>query len=351
MCASIREFRKGVDLRAMNYEYTSAPEPRLGLQISDDICWYCMPLPFALDHVNCWLLGDPGEQTLIDTGVDNAATRKHWQEIFATSDRWPKEVLVTHFHPDHVGLAGWFAKHGCAAFTGSEVEIEVASMLWLSQDDTYAEVYRDWYTAHGLPEPAISTVMRNGNTYRGKVHQFPPSSQWSYLAEGQKTVIAGREYRVMIGRGHSPDMVLLYRADDHVLIAADQVLPAISPNISVMPRLKDQNPLNSFLNTLSQLEALPEDTLVLPSHGLPFRGLRPRLAALREHHKQRLQQVLDACAAARTAYELFPVLFKRKLDAQQLSFALGESLSHLHFLEHQGQLQRVESDGIIRFSS
>ena len=348
---AVQHISKVVDCGRMEFEYAKAPPPGHGLQVCEGIHWYCMPLPFALDHVNCWLLGDPDESLLLDTGVDNQATREHWQAAFTATGKWPAEMLVTHFHPDHVGLAGWFAQYGCDAFIGSEIEIDIARLLWRADDKAYAEVYSQWYSAHALPTNAISTVVANGNTYRRKVHQLPLAEHWTYLTEGQNITIAGHEYEVMTGRGHAPDMIMLYRSADHVLIAADQVLPAISPNVSVMPRLKDDNPLDSFLSTLARLQALPDDTLVLPSHGLPFRGLKPRLAALREHHDKRLTQVLDACVSPLSAYELFPILYKRALDAQQLSFALGESLAHLHYLEKQGHLERLELNGVTRFQA
>jgi len=166
------------------------------------------------------------------------------------------------------------------------------------------------------------------------------------LEEGELVVLGGHEYKVMIGRGHAPHMIMLYRASDHVLIAADQVLPSITPNVSVMPREGDSNPLKSFLDSLLRLRELPEDTLVLPSHGDPFRGLWVKLDALAAHHEERLEEVLNACRTLQSAFDLFGVLFRRELDAQQTSFALGESLAHLHFLESKGQLRREVRDGV-----
>ncbi|MFK8079677.1 MAG: MBL fold metallo-hydrolase [Granulosicoccus sp.] len=333
----------------MKYEFESAPSPAQPIVVCDGIQWLNMPLPFALNHVNCWLLGEPDEQTLIDTGVDDVDTRGHWQSVFSHFGSWPRHLLATHFHPDHIGLAGWFEAQGCQKFSGSEIEIDIAHALWASDDLAYAEIYERWYQEHELPDEVVQTALNNGNTYRGKVHRPPAKEQWSYLVEGQRLEIAQRQYQVIIGRGHAPDMIMLYRSDDRVLIAADQVLPGISPNVSVMPRLQDNNPLDSFLQTLEALAQLPEDTLVLPSHGLPFRGLHERIQVLREHHDVRLQQVCDACSEPRSAHALFPILFRRALDAQQTSFALGESLAHLHYLEHQAKIVRLQENGITRF--
>lgn len=333
----------------MKFEHESPPAPAALQTICDGIQWCRMPLPFALDHVNCWILGEPDQQVLIDSAVDNKQTRAFWNSIFDRIGQWPVHQLVTHFHPDHMGLAGWFESQGCEKFTGSEIEVDIAHTLWDADDESYATHYEDWYTANGLPEEVIRAVCKNGNTYRRVVHQPPELSKWQFLQEGQQIELAERQYDVIIGRGHAPDMIMLYRQEDHVLIAADQVLPGISPNVSVMPRLKDRNPLDSFLKTLEKLKSLPEDTLVLPSHGLPFRGLHGRLQSLMDHHDVRLNQVKDACAGPSTAYELFSVLFRRQLDAQQTSFALGESLAHLHYLEHSGQIRRSDDHGYTRF--
>lgn len=333
----------------MKFEFETAPGPAVVQYACEGIRWCRMPLPFALDHVNCWLLGESDQLVLIDGAVNSKKTRELWSSVFSQTGGWPGHHLVTHFHPDHMGLAGWFESKGCEQFYGSKIETDIAHTLSNASDQEYAEVYRDWYTINGLPEEVVSVVCENGNTYRRVVHQPPIASKWRLLQEAQNITLAEREYEVIIGRGHAPDMIMLYRKDDHVLIAADQVLPSISPNVSVMPRIKELNPLHSFLQSLEQLKVLPEDTLVLPSHGLPFRGLHGRLQALIEHHDVRLEQVRNACAEPQTAHELFEVLFRRKLDAQQTSFALGESLAHLHYLEHHGQIQRLDEKGLTRF--
>lgn len=333
----------------MNFAFQTVPEPSQRIIVKEGIDWFRMPLPFALDHVNCWLLGQPGQQTLIDTGVNNDDTRKHWQAAFKGKSSVPDNLLVTHFHPDHIGLAAWFGQYGVTQFSGSRIEIELACELWDIEDADYEQRYGEWYALHGLPGEVVDQAKKSGNTYRRKASRPPPVPHWQMLSDGQSLQIGDHSYTVMVGRGHAPDMIMLYRAEDHVLIAADQVLPSISPNVSVMPRISDNNPLASFLASLEALKSLPEDTLVLPSHGVPFYGLHARLHVLMEHHELRLAQVLDACTEPRCAYELFEILFRRKLDAQQTAFALGESLAHLHFLQHQNKLTTSVERGVQRF--
>ena len=334
----------------MKFEFETPPAPGDIRAVCEGIQWLYMPLPFALDHVNCWLLGEPDNQVLIDTGVDNPATREHWTSIFAERGHWPQQTLITHFHPDHMGLAGWMENEGgCGQFLGSEIEVDIALLLSDADGASYSALYEKWYAQNGIPEEALALVRRNGNTYKMVAGRPPPSSRWTYLQDGQQLTLAGHYYTVLIGRGHAPDMIMLYRESDHVLIAADQVLPSISPNVSVMPRLMDTNPLKSFLDTLERLRSLPEDTLVLPSHGLPFRGLHGRLQALVEHHDMRLEQIVSACHEPRSAHDLFAVLFRRKLDPQQTSFALGESLAHLHYLQKQGRVERMDSEGLTHY--
>ncbi|MFK8075310.1 MAG: MBL fold metallo-hydrolase [Granulosicoccus sp.] len=323
------------------------------VQVANSILGIRQALPFALDHVNCWLLGEPGDQVLVDTGVDARSTRESWSEhlshtISAGSPAKPERVLITHFHPDHMGLAGWFASAG-SKLIGTQIETDFSRQLWDIEDRTYADFYASWYQSHGLPQKAVSLVRESANTYKKLVHRPPPLDSWSYVDQGDTIELAGQSYEVLIGKGHAPHMLMLYRPADRVLIAADQVLSSITPNVSVMPRIKDPNPLQSFLNTLESLRRLPEDTLVLPSHGAPFRGLWAKIEALEHHHELRLDEVLQACTDEKSAFDLFGVLFGRELDAQQTSFALGESLAHLHYLEAKGLLARSETNGVVRF--
>jgi glyoxylase-like metal-dependent hydrolase (beta-lactamase superfamily II) len=136
------------------------------------------------------------------------------------------------------------------------------------------------------------------------------------------------------------------------MIAGDMVLPRISTNVSVRPVEPEGNPLARFLESLSRFSALPQDTLVLPSHGLPFRGMHARLEQLQQHHAERLGELRAACAESRCARELVPVLFRRPLDDRGWYFAMGECIAHLNFLMHAGQVERRRgADGVLRFAA
>ena len=327
------------------------PAPGARVRVAEGIDWVRPPLPFALDHVNCWLLGASGgandpigdDATLIDTGIASERARALWHK--ALGGGTPSRLLVTHFHPDHTGLAADFAARG-AALLGNAVEIAFARRVWLTDDAAYGTRYAEWYARHGLPPEAVERVRAVGNGYRRIVAEPPVPEAWRTLADGDEVELGERRFRVLAGRGHAPEMLLLHDPADGVLIAADQVLPTISPNVSIMPSTPDPDPLASFLATLERLRELPAETLVLPSHGLPFRGLHARLDALAAHHAERLAALGRASVEPVTAFELFPALFRRELDAQQRSFALGETLAHL---AHGERFERVEDEGIVRW--
>jgi glyoxylase-like metal-dependent hydrolase (beta-lactamase superfamily II) len=186
------------------------------------------------------------------------------------------------------------------------------------------------------------------NYYPSLVPAVP--QEYTRMQDGDLIRVGQHQWRVITGFGHSPEHAALHCAELNVLISGDMVLPRISTNVSVFAIEPEGNPLAQYLASLDKFAALPADTLVLPSHGRPFRGLHTRIAQLREHHAARLGEVMDACRTAQSAADIVPIMFRRKLDAHQLTFALGEALAHLHFLWFEGKLQRTKhADGIIRF--
>jgi glyoxylase-like metal-dependent hydrolase (beta-lactamase superfamily II) len=353
-----RSIREPEEQRNMDGSLTSrlhfpvAMPPAAGetLQVVPGVQWLRMPLPFALDHINLWLLEDGRGWTIIDTGYAMGDTTARWEQIFA--DRLGgspvTRIIVTHHHPDHIGLAGWLAERWQAPLLISEKEWLFARLLTRSGDDS-AALRRDFARRAGLEAAASELFAEHHMGYRRGAPSVPSSFQ--RLADGQVVEIGGREWRVIIGEGHSPELACLYSAEAGVLISGDQVLPKISPNVSVQAHEPDGDPLSRFLRSLDKLRvALPPETLVLPSHNLPFLGLHERIDDLADHHKARCEEVVAFCESPHSAVELLPVLFRRPLDRHQMAFALGEALAHLHYLTGRGALVRsLGADGVYRF--
>jgi glyoxylase-like metal-dependent hydrolase (beta-lactamase superfamily II) len=309
-----------------------------------------MPLPFALNHINLWLLDDEQGLTVVDTGVGLPATRDLWEKLFASelAEQPVVRVLVTHFHPDHIGNADWLARRFGVELWCPQAEWLMSQLAWQGMGGNDSEKRLGHYRRHGVAEAHIQSFRERGNHYRMLVPSVAP--QFRAVREGDVVTIGGRQWHAFTVLGHAPEHACLFCPEANVLISGDQVLPKITTNVSVWPDQPHANPLRLYLDSLKRFRPLPPDALVLPSHGLPFRGLHRRLDYLRQHHDDRLAETLDAVAQPRTASELVPVLFRRQLDTHQLGFAIGETLAHLHFLEAEGQVARLlGEDGIERF--
>jgi glyoxylase-like metal-dependent hydrolase (beta-lactamase superfamily II) len=310
-----------------------------------------MPMPFQLDHINLWLLEDGPGFTVVDTGLGLDDTRALWERVLAGEpDRRPlTQVVVTHFHPDHMGNAAWLTERGPVDLWCTQAEWLLAQVAWRSRGDQDLESRLAHYRRHGAGPPALARLRRHGHHYPTVVPTLPAT--FRRLRDGDGLEVGGRRWQVITAEGHSPEHACLWCPEAGILIAGDQVLPKITTNISVWPDQPRGNPLRLYLDSLRRFEGMAADTLVLPSHGLPFRGLPERLRALRDHHEARLGETLDALGEPRSAAEVAPALFRRELDGYQLSFALGETLAHLHVLEAEGRVARlVGADGIHRFA-
>jgi glyoxylase-like metal-dependent hydrolase (beta-lactamase superfamily II) len=328
------------------------PGPGEAIAVADGVWWIRMPLPFALDHINLWLLEDGDGWTLVDTGFGVQATWDLWEKHFAGAmgARPVKNVVVTHYHPDHVGSAAWLVER-----TGAPMWMTTSEFLsaHAAHDDTAGfdrATGMDFFMRNGLDISNMPERLRTGNGYRRGVPEIPKF--YRRMMHGDKLAIGAREWEVITVFGHAPEQATLHCASLGVLISSDQVLPRITSNVGVWGNQPDANPLAQFLSSLSRLGHLPAGTLVLPSHERVFHGLHQRIADLHEHHDKRLERLLEGCAKPITAFEALPLLFKRQLDDHQMMFAMGESIAHLHYLQYQGKVRRIIGDhGIRRFAA
>ena len=337
------------------------PAPGRMLEVAPGVHWVRMALPFALDHINLWLLRDrlDGREgwTLVDCGIDNATTRAAWEEVFAQELQGLPvlRVLVTHMHPDHIGLAHWITDRWSTAAQPCR--------LWISATDWHAaqgavrgtggaggDMAAAFFRLHGLTDAAVleQVKQRNGH-FASLVPRLPP--HYRRLMEGQGVEIDGAGWTCLAGYGHAPEHISLHNPTQGVLISGDMVLPRISTNVSVYPMEPEADALTLFLQSLDRLRALPAETLVLPSHGRPFTGLHTRIDQLHAHHEARLADAWAACAARPcSAAELLPVLFRRPLDLHQTTFAMGEAVAHAHALWARALVAPVDgADGVRRW--
>ncbi|HZW22065.1 MBL fold metallo-hydrolase [Noviherbaspirillum sp.] len=321
------------------------------LEVAPGVYWLRMGLPFALDHINLWLLQDGEGWTIVDCGIANDATRAAWEAVFTNElDGLPvKRVMVTHCHPDHVGLSDWLCTRWNAPMWMSTGDYGFARMMSGSLPGVDGTAMLPHFQRHGLTDEAMLEKLQGRKSYYPTLVPAVPAS-YHRLQDAQSVRIGEHDWRVITGFGHAPEHVSLYCDALQVLISGDMVLPRISTNVSVFAVEPEANPVQLYLDSLAKYRDLPEATLVLPSHGKPFRGLHTRIAQLNAHHEERLAEVVEACATPQSAADIVPVMFRRPLDAHQLTFAMGEALAHLHKLWFDGVLRRdTGSDGIIRF--
>ena len=337
----------------LTFPWPDTPAAGTCTQVAEDVYWLRMPLPFSLDHINLWLLADQKQNkngwTIVDTGFADASTKNLWKKLF--SDHMQNlpvtKIIVTHFHPDHIGLAGWLQVKTAAPVSITRTEWLMSSYLYNDTECRHSDVQANFYAENGLEIERVKAMKQRGNSYRDAI--TAPPTRYQRLQENDRLTINDRSWRVLIGQGHTPEHACLYCEELGVLIAGDQVLPTITPNVTLHAAEPDTNPLKLFLETMEKLQLLPDDTLVLPSHGLPFRGLQQRLRQTREHHVKHFNDILNALDTRKSAADLLAVLFRPNLDTHQISFAMGEALAHLAYLESENKVTANTHQGIRKF--
>ncbi len=332
------------------------PEPGTAMCVAKGtaghgVRWIRMPLPYALNHINLWLVddseGDLRQWCAVDTGMDMGDVKAHWRQLIS---HYPlSRQIVTHYHPDHLGLAAWLEEETGAALSMTQGEYLTAQAFANGIGNYAPTATGELFRRHGLSEERLAALATRGNAYQRAVPKIPAT--YTVLRAGQQVRIGQHDWQVIIGHGHCPEHAALYCADLGVLIGGDMMLPSISTNVAVFAPNPDDDALTDFLTSIRAFTALPADTLVLPSHGRPFRGIHARVAALEKHHADRCADLVAACQReAHTAASLLPILFQRDItDPHQTLFAMSEAIAHLNYLTCRGALTRSEEGGILRY--
>jgi len=334
----------------IRYEFAERPEPGETQEIAPGIHWLRMPLPFSLGHINLWLLEEDEGWAIVDTGVFTDVTRAVWQRIFASvmQSRPASRIFATHLHPDHAGCAGWLCGHFDVELWMPREEYLLCRVLVADTGRPTPDAGKRFYAAAGFPPEAMDHYQKMFGLFGKYVAPLPES--YRRLKHDDRITIGGRDWEVIVGRGHSPEHACLFCPEDGVLISGDQLLPTISSNVSVYPTEPAANPLADWLESLQSMQdRLPADTLVLPAHGKPFRGAHTRLQALIDEHLHGLADLEALCGEPKRAVDAFPALFRSPIDDRNLIMATGEAIAHLNYLLQQDRLTVDTDDAGVRW--
>ena len=331
----------------------AAPEPGSMVELAPGIMWLRLALPFALNHVNIHIIDDGSGWTVIDTGVADDRTRAVWEAMMAgpLAGRPVNRLVVTHFHPDHVGLGGWLAQRLGVGVTMSQTEYFQSRLSRGRSGGVDANMNRSFYAQHGLSDEDIHTVTVRGDSYQRLTVELPMN--YTRIRAGDVLDLGGRKFEVMTGAGHALEQVMLLCRDEGIFLPTDQVIGHISPNVGVHAIEPEADALAEFLASLREIRAtVPGDVLTAPAHGRPFHGLHARIDTLLDHHRERCDLLAQAVRnGANTTAGIMPTLFNRKLDPHQMGFAFGEALAHVNHMLALGELYgETDGNGVLRLS-
>lgn len=337
------------DHAPLRHPFSTPPGPGAAVEVAEGVLWLRLPLPMALDHVNIYALDDgPAGWSLVDTGLDWARGRAALQAALAgpLAGRPVHRVIVTHHHPDHIGLAGWLQAEQGSTICTSQTAWLFARMLTLDAQPAPTPEHLAFWRSAGMA-PAEFARRSGERPFNFADCVAPMALGFSRLGEGDRVQAGGRGWVVRLGQGHAPDQLTLWSEDGALVIGADQLLPGISPNLGVYPTEPEADPVGAWLESCARLAAhATEAQLVLPGHKLPFTGLPFRLAALAQNHHEALARLHAHLASPATACEVFALLFKRSIGPAEYGHALAEAVAHMNHLWRAGRItRRRRTDG------
>ena len=337
---------------AIRHVFPTAPEFGVVTAIAPGLDWLRLPLPFKLNHVNLWLLDDGDGWTIIDTGADTPEARAMWTAAFAgpLSEKPLNRLIATHGHPDHIGLASWLLEARGAAFVCTLTEWLQPQIWHAARIGKPQPAWKQFFVDHGCPDTTLATFAKAQDSDFKPMGPIPAS--FERIRDGDRLQFGSRTWEVIVGAGHADEHASFWCADDAILIAGDQILSRITPVVGVFPSEPLADPLTHYLASLKRFRKLPDETLVLPSHGLPFHGLHTRIDQIERHHAERLDTLLALIAKPITAYAAAQGLFADAMAGGHEMLALAETLAHLNHLVRLGDAQRAtRDDGQISFAA
>ena len=334
---------------ALEYPFPEGPGTGQAISITPDVKWLRSPLPMSLNHINCYLLRDGDGWCVVDTGMNSEAARQQWLNVLeAELNGAPlTRVIVTHHHPDHIGLAGWLCDDFRIPLYMTEAEYFYTRTFNAANVRQTGWEVEQFFDRAGISKDHQQSLFNNSD-YNHVVTEMPAS--YHRLRDGQRIRIGEHEWEAITTRGHAPEHMCLYCRDLDLLISGDQVLPKITSNVSVQPTEPNADPLADWYDAhVKMARRVPDSVLVLPAHQLPFRGLHQRLLEVIAHHEERLDKIEALCDSERNAQELTDLLFGREMTVFQNFLAVGECIAHLHRLLALGRIERRLQDGTYRF--
>jgi glyoxylase-like metal-dependent hydrolase (beta-lactamase superfamily II) len=304
----------------------------------------------TLYHVICWLLDNGPGWTLVDCGMNTDEIFEIWDRLWRglLRSRPLQNLTLTHAHIDHAGFAGYLVKESKCAVRLTLAEWLSGWLMWHEREEGIGEQFVSFMKCNGASDEDAAAIVgaQRKQNYLG----LRPPREFTRIRDGDTIAMGQREWRVITTGGHSPEHASFYCEKDRILIAGDQILSHITPSVIVPMAQPEANPMKDYLDSLDRFESLPPDTLVLPSHGVPFRALHTRLAQLREHHQAQLDDVASIVTGKTSAFAIAQDVFPRVLYANPRQ-AFGESLAHLNMLASMGRLTRdVGATGAITFA-
>lgn len=334
----------------MTIEYAFDDTPDIGatLPVAHGIHWLRMPLPFSLGHINLWLLEADDGWAVVDTGIHTDHSKDVWQATIESlmTEKPIRHVVVTHLHPDHVGCAGWLTDEYDIDLWMTREEYLLCRVLVADTGRVAPDEGVHFYHAAGFPKEALHNYKKMFGLFGKYVALLPEA--YRRIKAGDQLDFAGHTWEVLVGRGHSVEHACFLDAERKLFVSGDQLLPTISSNVSVYPTEPNADPLRDWLESLRMLlNRLPEDVLVLPAHGKPFRGAHGRLDELIREHLGGCDALLELCKEPKRALDTFPALFKSRISDSNLIMATGEAVAHLNYLVYEGEIVVEEdADGV-----